>query len=161
MRGIVLGGAGLLGVLVSAAATHRTASKESFQASLTGSSEVPPVVTSAEGKAQFTVAGDTVTYSITAKGLTGVVAAHVHVGAKGKNGAPAVTLYDGPKTNVESGELTRGSFTAADLHGVTFAELLGAMKQGGAYVNVHTAAHPKGEIRGQIAPSERAKTSSR
>ena len=161
MQTIVLGGAALAAALIAATVPSKAANKESFQAMLTGSAEVPPVVTQAEGKANFTLTGDTVTYSITAKGLTGVVAAHVHIGALGKTGAPAVTLYSGPKTNVTSGALVHGTFTAKDVHGVTFLELISDMKKGDAYVNVHTSAHPGGELRGQINAVESMKTSSR
>lgn len=161
MRMLFLGGAALAGALIAATAPHKAVSKESFQAMLTGSAEVPPVVTQAGGKADFTLSGDTVTYSITAKGLVGVVAAHIHIGAMGKAGAPAVTLYSGPKTDVKSGELTHGTFTAADVHGVTFLELISDMKKGDAYVNVHTSAHPGGELRGQIHTAKSMKTSSR
>jgi hypothetical protein len=86
MKTALLGGAALFGAFLALAATHPIADKQSFQAILTGSSEVPPVATSAEGRAEFTLNGDTVTYSITAKGLMRVVAAHIHVGATGQNG---------------------------------------------------------------------------
>jgi hypothetical protein len=157
---LLLGGVAVCGVLLSAATRHPSPDKQSFHANLTGSAEVPPVMTAAQGTAEFTLTGDTMTYSITAQGLTGVEAAHLHLGVKGKNGAPAVTLYKGPKTDVASGELTHGSFTAVDLHGVTLQTLIGDMKKGAAYVNVHTSAHPNGELRGQIVAAEEMKTSS-
>lgn len=160
MRAIFLGGAALAGVLVNTTPSHRITNPQRFEATLIGASEVPPVVTQGEGKAEFTLTGDTVTYTINVKGMTGIVAAHIHIGPMVKTGPAAVTLYHGPKTDVKSGELTHGSFTAADIHGVTLQELINDMRKGDAYVNVHTAAHPAGEIRGQINGAPSMKTSS-
>jgi hypothetical protein len=53
-----------------------------------------------------------------------------------------------------SGELAKGTITdknlVGPLAGKTIADLVKLIKDGGAYVNVHTPAHPGGEIRGQI-----------
>jgi hypothetical protein len=49
----------------------------------------------------------------------------------------------------------QGTFTGPDSGNtcgwVDLADVLGAMATGNAYVNIHTSAHPGGEIRGQIA----------
>jgi hypothetical protein len=45
-----------------------------------------------------------------------------------------------------------GTFTASNVaSGGTLAAVLDAMRSGGAYTDIHTAANPDGEIRGQIA----------
>jgi hypothetical protein len=67
------------------------------------------------------------------------VAAHIHVGARGKAGPVAVTLC-GP---CRSG--ARGTASVK-------ASVLRALEAGRAYVNIHTARNPAGEVRGQIAP---------
>lgn len=80
----------------------------------------------------------TVSWRLTFHGLTGkAAAAHIHLAKPGKAGGVAVALC-GP---CRSG--TRGT---AKVSARTIAALLG----GGAYVNVHTAKNPAGEIRGQI-----------
>ena len=38
-----------------------------------------------------------------------------------------------------------------------FAELVRALRAGAAYANVHTTAHPGGEIRGQVADDDRGR----
>lgn len=71
-------------------------------------------------------------------GLTGrVVAAHIHIGQRGKAGPVAVALC-GPCRN--------GARGTANLTAATLA----ALEAGRAYVNVHTPRNPAGEIRGQI-----------
>ena len=66
------------------------------------------------------------------------LAAHIHVGARGKAGRVVVSLC-GPCRSGVRGEAT--------VTGATLA----ALEAGRAYVNVHTKLNPGGEIRGQIA----------
>jgi len=108
---------------------------------LSGDQEVPPVKTSATGNGTITVNDDkTVSGSVTTAGVNGV-AAHIHNGAPGKNGPVAVPLSkDGDnKWTVGPG---------AKLTDAQFADF----KAGNLYVNVHSAAHKDGEIRGQLKP---------
>ena len=108
---------------------------------LSGDQEVPPVKTSATGNGTITVNDDkTVSGSVTTSGINGV-AAHIHNGAPGKNGPVAVPLSkDGDnKWTVGPG---------AKLTDAQFADF----KAGNLYVNVHSAAHKDGEIRGQLKP---------
>jgi hypothetical protein len=53
-----------------------------------------------------------------------------------------------------TGVLAQGTITAANLmgplQGKTLEDLVSVIKAGDAYVNVHTTAHPGGEIRGQL-----------
>ena len=70
--------------------------------------------------------------------LTGkAVAAHIHKGKPGTAGPVLVPLC-GP---CKSGQTGTASISAATL---------AAIKTGAAYVNVHTAKNPGGEVRGQI-----------
>ena len=109
---------------------------------LSGAEVVPPVNTSASGGGTITVKDDhSVSGSVTTKSLSGI-AAHIHVGARGQNGPVIVPLAkgaDGNTWSVASGaKLTNAQYEA--------------YKAGNLYVNVHTAAHKGGEIRGQIKP---------
>lgn len=71
--------------------------------------------------------------------LTGrAMAAHIHTGGRGKAG-PVVVALCGP---CRSGVRRNVELTAS---------VLSALEAGRAYVNVHTARNPAGEIRGQIA----------
>jgi len=105
---------------------------------LTGASEVPPVKTSATGEGTISIADDgAVSGSVMTKGIQGT-AAHIHVGAAGKNGPVAVPFTkDGDTYKAPAG---------AKLN----ADQMKAFKAGELYVNVHSAANPDGEIRGQL-----------
>ena len=108
---------------------------------LSGDQEVPPVKTTATGNGTITVNDDkTVSGSVTTAGVNGV-AAHIHNGAPGKNGPVAV-----PLTKDGDNKWTVGP--GAKLTDAQFADF----KAGNLYVNVHSAAHKDGEIRGQLKP---------
>ena len=132
-----------------------------FGASLSGDQEVPSVDTRARGHATFLLApdGDTLHYRLVVGNLADVVQAHIHLAPAGQNGAVVAWLYpEGPPPQLipgrSAGVLATGSITADDLvgplAGMDLDALVEAIEAGGAYVNVHTAAHPAGEIRGQI-----------
>jgi len=130
-----------LGLGIAAILISGWAFAANVQVKLSGDQKVPPVKTSATGNGTITVNDDkTVSGSVTTSGINGV-AAHIHNGAPGKNGPVAVPLNkDGDnKWSVGSG---------AKLTDAQFADF----KAGNLYVNVHSAAHKDGEIRGQLKP---------
>ena len=108
------------------------------QVTLVGANEVPPVTTRASGRASVNVIDCAVTATVTTAELN-PTAAHIHEGASGANGGVAVPLNKtGPNT-----------FAAAPGAKFTPAQC-DAYKKGNTYINVHSAANPNGEIRGQI-----------
>lgn len=125
-------------------------------ATLTGSDETPPVNTAATGQARFTINHDRteIQYTLEVENLSGPpLAAHIHPGARGVSGPPMITLANpGSGTSgSSSGTLTGDSgFSPAPALGInTFADAIDAILAGQTYTNVHTAANPGGEIRGQ------------
>jgi hypothetical protein len=109
---------------------------------LSGDAEVPPVATMATGSGTITVNADmTVGGGITTSGVA-ATAAHIHVGKAGMNGPVAIGL-------VKSGDNAWAVPAGAKLD----ADQYRAYKEGGLYVNVHSAAHKPGEIRGQLTPA--------
>jgi hypothetical protein len=118
-----------------------TASAADVKVNLSGAQEVPPVTTSATGTGTIKVNEDmTVTGSVTTKGIE-AVAAHIHVAAAGKNGPPAITL-----------EQSSPGVWAVPKGSKLTDEQYANFKAGELYVNVHSAAHKAGEIRGQLKP---------
>jgi hypothetical protein len=114
---------------------------EKFKAALDGKSEVPPTTTAATGTADidYDAATKKLTWNVTYSGLTGpATAAHFHGPAEaGKNAGVAVPIANAGTSPVQ-GSATLTDAQAADL------------MAGKLYVNIHTAANPAGEIRGQV-----------
>ena len=105
---------------------------------LSGANEVPPVTTTASGTGTISIADDgAVTGSVSTTGIAGT-AAHIHMAAAGKNG-PVIVPF------VKDGDTYKAP-PGAKLS----ADQMQALKAGDLYVNVHSAAHPGGEIRAQL-----------
>ncbi|HEX4382748.1 MAG TPA: CHRD domain-containing protein [Myxococcales bacterium] len=130
-----------------------------FRATLSPADEVPPPTLDPRqkpsGSATFTRSGMSLTWKVSVSGLSSAYsAAHVHLGQPGQAGPVLVPLTLTPGAQGEaSGEGTIDASAIkpkADGTAMTMADLLSALKSGGAYVNVHTANNPKGEARGQI-----------
>jgi CHRD domain-containing protein len=117
------------------------ASAEKFKASLDGKSEVPATTSSGTGTADidYDPASKKLSWKLTYSGLTGpATAAHFHGPAEaGKNAGVAIAIPNATSSPAE-GSATLTDSQAADL------------EAGRYYVNVHTAANPGGEIRGQV-----------
>ena len=139
-----------------------------YAASLNGPSESPPNQSPATGSATFAYDTDThsLTISIIFSGLVGTTTvAGVHAGtvlSPGNQTSGVAYFMDGWATGLQSGTYTStfdmttatygGVYTAA--HGGTAAsaaaDLLAAMSNGRAYLNLRTTTYPVGEIRGFI-----------
>ena len=140
------------------------ATATSFTATLSGTNEVPAVTTPATGSATLSVSGTQITYTINATNLQNAVLGHIHLAAVGQNGPVRLNLCGTgapePPCTSGTGTVVVATGTNGATLGITFDELLSAMRSGGAYVNVHTFAdgctpgnagcNPGGEIRGQI-----------
>lgn len=113
---------------------------------LSGAAERPnPITTSATGSGELALAGNRLSFKIIYSGLSGVgTAAHIHL--------PAATEQTaGVEFDLQpfSGGAFGVSGTLAGTVSLS-ASQVSAMAQGLSYVNIHTAANPAGEIRGQI-----------
>jgi hypothetical protein len=154
--------------------TAATAATYSFNAVLNAGNEVPPVSSPATGLATLVyddlgtpnVTDDTYDFAMSVFDLTGPATAyHIHgAAAAGENApvrvsldaAPFVSLNVGGSLLVGGDDITAPAGIPATVSppgpnpgypAMSFLELL----QGGlAYVNVHTAANPGGEVRGQL-----------
>jgi hypothetical protein len=131
---------------VAAWAGASKAAPETFKIALSGAQQVPAVETPGSGSADLTYdpATRALTWSITFTGLSApATMAHIHgPAAAGKNGPVVIWLSNKgtPPASPIKGEATLTPEQAQEL------------MAGDLYINVHTQAHPGGEIRGQLLP---------
>lgn len=134
---------------------------DNFRAHAHGGEEVPPVETKAQGQAVFQLSddGEEISYTLIVANIMDVTQAHIHRAPTGETGDVVAWLYpSGPPSELIPGRfqgvLAEGVIGSADLvgplAGMDLAALVEDLRTGNAYVNVHTLAHPPGEIRGQI-----------
>ena len=113
-----------------------------FSGAMNAASEVPPNMTRGSGLAEAWLNKDTnvLKYKITFDGLSGpATGAHFHGPAAAGANAGVVLPFSSTMSPIE-GTATLTAAQAADL------------MSGKWYANVHTAANPDGEIRGQMLP---------
>ncbi|HUH59035.1 MAG TPA: CHRD domain-containing protein [Candidimonas sp.] len=128
-------------VMLAVAASAGSAIAADIKVTLDGAQEVPPVSTSAKGEGMITVNDDkSLSGSVTTTGVDATMA-HIHHGAPGKNG-PIIVPFE-KKSDGEWAVPANSSFTD---------EQYKAYQAGELYVNVHSAEHKGGEIRGQLMP---------
>jgi hypothetical protein len=155
---------GLIAAACALAACGSSGPANSFSATLSNGSEVPPSPVpnvAATGNASYTVVdgGTAVNYTVTFSGLSGnATMGHIHVGTSTESGG-VVVPFSPPRAT--SGTFS-GTFTAADVRAGSTASqsitagdmnsMLAAMRASATYTNIHTTSNPAGEIRGQNQP---------
>ena len=155
----LLAGAAALAIALAAvggAAARSQADTLRIEADMTAANETPAPkgdVSGAHGTFTATLTksgtGAELSWRLEFSNLTGnAVAAHIHVGAAGVAGPVRVPLC-APCTSGVTGTAT-----------IT-ADVLDAIQNGRAYVNVHTPTNPAGEIRDQVGVVANVKTTLR
>lgn len=151
-------------LMVFALPTTAFASKRLYKARLSTSAELHEVVGStASGSMVLSNNQDgTLRFMLSVRNLSGnATAAHIHAPADvDENASPVITLCgNGPTPavfaiceTVDGSLVLSGDFNGSFLmgSGMTAAEFFNALNNGLAYVNVHTAQNPAGEVRGQL-----------
>jgi hypothetical protein len=153
----------LLSLVLFGSAVSALAQSE-FSATLSGSSEIPPVAGIGFGSATFDVniSGGVLgmDYELRGVNVGDAFMAHIHCGSATENGPVVLFLAGTPGGPPTSGYDLNGTWVRAKVKessiiagspcGATLVELLTAMAQGRTYVNIHTRDNPGGEVRGQI-----------
>jgi hypothetical protein len=102
----------------------------------------------------------TLAFTLTGVNLTSATSAHVHLGgAAVANGPILLTLFTNPSdTALTAAQIASGTFAEDAIGGgVSLDSLITLMRNGTAYVDVHSSARPSGLVRGQIArPGQQA-----
>jgi len=153
---------------IARAAGSSSDSQESrnFRAHLKGRNQPTPVDTRAQGQAIFQLSkdGTELKFKVIVANIENVIGAHIHNAPAGVNGPIVLSMVPDsanfppafiPDPGLTlNGILVEGTATAADLVGPLAGESLDAqiteIRNGNAYVNVHTVQNRPGEIRGQI-----------
>jgi hypothetical protein len=135
-----------------------------FRARLVGGEETPAIFTPATGdfSARIVDGGTRIEFTVSWSNLTGNPSvAHIHIGQRSVAGAVSFFFCGGggkPACPASTSGSISGSAVAADVLGPTaqgvdpgnLAAVITMMRAGLTYANVHTPAHPGGEIRGQV-----------
>ena len=126
-------------------ATPATAEIIRFEIALSGAEQVPPADT--EGTGVLTAEFDTRTrqfsWTVRYDSLTGPpTAAHFHGPAEAGFNGPVALPIDPPLNDPLVGQA------------ILSLELTGYLLDGLLYINIHSAAFPGGEIRGQLVPMD-------
>jgi len=145
---------------------HHQGEGLTFETRLEGANEVPPVETDTFGKAEFKFDEDLLEARFEVKVQAGVAItqSHIHCAPEDVNGPVMAFLFglvpggfnvDG---NLAAFTLTDANIAAVGANCVptigmpinNLVDLVQAMRDGNIYVNVHSVAHPGGQIRGQL-----------
>jgi hypothetical protein len=111
----------------------------SMTVALSSRNEVPPNASGGSGSAKVEIDGNVLKWSVSYEGMTGPVSAgHFHGPAPAGTNAGVVVPFAGSMASPITGSATLTAAQIADL------------KAGLYYINLHTAANPGGEIRGQV-----------
>lgn len=136
--------AALVMLSLSACGQLRPSQKmEVFEATLSGREEVPPNATTGTGQAevQYNENSGMLRWKVTYAGTTGpLTGAHIHGPAGPGQNAGVVVPFPNVASSPIQGETKLTPQQASQL------------MAGQWYVNLHTAQHPGGEIRGQLRP---------
>ncbi len=141
------------GLLMAAVPSAVFAADEVFTADLSGDAQVPPLDVAGTGSSTVTISDDegTVSWDVHYSDLTADPAAgHIHVGPADGTGGVMIPFASVSATG-SSGSFAAADYVTGDGLPADWNGVLAAIRDGNAYVNIHTAANPGGELRGQLA----------
>ena len=120
-----------------------------FGTTMNGAGENPAKNVPGVGTATIVKNAGTYTFTINFSGMTGpLTGAHIHGPATAGVNANVIVPFSTAGAGT-SGTLT-GTFTSTNTATISNDSLDVLMSNGNAYVNLHTAQNPGGEIRGQL-----------
>lgn len=172
--GFVATGVAVMLAMVGALSAVGADGNRKLRTELSGFQEPPAILTVATGEFEATISRDEsgFEYQLSYENLEGDVRqAHIHIAQLSINGGIAVWLCQtatnpapaavaaatpdcgGPNSGTVNGMVTAAQVVGPGGQGVSPGELeevFRAMRNGAAYVNVHSSKWPGGEIRGQL-----------
>jgi hypothetical protein len=153
----------LVVAVASPAGAADSPERRTFVAVLRGGNEIPAVDSDGVGLSVLRLnrAETALSFVLITANLEDIHMAHIHCGPRTANG-PVVAFLFGPADPMitKNGVLSHGVITAEDVLDKNATEcpaavtdlddLVALIRDGNAYVNVHTMDFPAGEIRGQV-----------
>jgi hypothetical protein len=149
----------VIGVIATNCGSDTTAPKnKTYVANLNAAAESTAVTTTGTGTVTFVDLGTEIDWTMDLTNMTGVILSHIHLGdvhAVGPNNAGPVIInlfIPNGASGLLNGQVSHGSITNANNPTISLDSLRVLFNNGHSYANVHTTAHPPGEIRDQIHP---------
>ncbi|MCF8082731.1 MAG: CHRD domain-containing protein [Deltaproteobacteria bacterium] len=113
----------------------------------------------AEGEFMLSENRSTLRYKLVVHNVKDITMAHLHLGQARKIGTPVAWVYPAgpppkPIPGMFDGVLAEGTITGEDLmgplKGLPLSSLINQIQAGNVYLNIHTKAHPRGDICGPV-----------
>ena len=169
-RRVFMLGVAVTAAIIASAMVVRAAGPFKGHALLTGYQENPTLSTPASGSFDVEISkdGTSLSYTLNYEGIaTNVLFSHIHIGRPAINGGIMVFLCTNgappvgvpvPPPCPQGGGTVSGTLTSADVLAVAasnvaandFAAVVAALRAEAGYANVHSAANPGGQLRGQV-----------
>jgi hypothetical protein len=135
----------VIGVSCKDEVTGIPAGLEVFTATLNGANErLTPVTTAATGTAIVTVMGNLISWKVDVVNIDSIILGHIHHASVDSAGPVRVNFNPAVTGQNFTGTATQGSVV------VTGDSVQTWLREGRAYVNIHTQVNGGGEIRGQL-----------
>jgi len=130
---------------------------KTYVANMIAANEQGGFTSPGSGTFTFVDRGTEIDWTLNLTNMTAVFASHIHLGdvnAVGATAGPVIINLFIPNADTPTltGEVAHGSINNANNANVSLDSLRVLFNNGHAYANVHTRAHPSGEIRDQIHP---------
>ena len=157
-RPILLVGLGALLLVAVIVPGAGAANSSDYIAPMSHAQEVAKIdAPGAGGMATFRVEGNVIHYEISVRRLTGAATmAHIH-GPADRGASAGISIWlcgtaalPGPAGTAVCSSTTDGTLVTGSV--TVTSEQLAMLDAGLGYVNVHTALHSQGEVRGQVLP---------
>ncbi|HEY4670549.1 MAG TPA: CHRD domain-containing protein [Gemmatimonadaceae bacterium] len=153
----IIGAAAIVLVAASCGSDSTAPVNKTYVANLNAAAEGGTFTSPGSGVVTFEDKGNEIAWVMNLTNMTAVTQSHIHLGDAthvGTTSGPVIINLFLPNgaTATLNGEVAHGSITNANNANVSLDSLRVLFNNGNAYANVHTSAHPAGEIRDQIHP---------